>query len=145
MRPHRFSVEEYYRMGEAGVFAPEQRVELIEGEVVEMAPIGSRHADWVDNLPLLFARGVPTGVRVRVRNPVHLSDYSEPQPDLALLRPRERSYAEVHPSGPDTLLVVEVADTSLRYDREVRMPLYARRGVPELWLFDLAALFGSGS
>jgi Uma2 family endonuclease len=73
-----------------------------------------------------------------VRNPVHLSDYSEPQPDLALLRPRERPYAEAHPSGPDTLLVVEVADTSLRYDREVKMPLYARRGVPELWLFDIA-------
>jgi Uma2 family endonuclease len=137
-RPHRFTVEEYYRMGEAGVFAPGQRVELVEGEVVEMAPIGSSHADWVDNLNMLFARNVPAGVKVRVQNPLRLSDHSEPQPDLALLRPREQPYAEAHPSGPDTLLVVEVADTSLGYDREVKIPLYALRGVPEVWLFDIA-------
>jgi Uma2 family endonuclease len=140
-RPHRFSVEEYYRMGEAGVFAPGQRVELVDGEVVEMAPIGSNHADWVDNLNMLFARNVPAGVKVRVQSPLHLSDHSEAQPDLALLRPRERPYATAHPSGPDTLLVVEVADASLRYDRDVKIPLYARRGVPEVWLFDI----GNGS
>jgi Uma2 family endonuclease len=112
-------------------------VELVEGEVVEMAPIGSSHADWVDNLTMLFARNVPAGVKVRVQSPLRLSDQNEPQPDRALLGPRERPYAEAHPSGLDTLLVMEVADTSLRYDREVKIPLYAHHGVPEVWLFDI--------
>jgi Uma2 family endonuclease len=137
--PFRFTVDDYYRMGEAGMFGPEQRVELIEGEIIEMAPIGASHADWVDRLNLILARGVPDGVRVRVQGPVRLSLHSEPQPDLALLRPRAQPYSEAHPSGPDTLLVIEVSDTSLRYDREVKVPLYARRGVPEVWLLDIRA------
>lgn len=139
VEPHalRFTVEDFYRMGEAGVFAPEQRVELIEGEIIEMAPIGASHADWVDKLTMLFAKAVPDGIRVRVQNPIRLSNRTEPEPDLALLCPREQPYSQAHPSGPDTLLVVEVAETSLRYDRDVKMPLYARLGVPELWIFDI--------
>jgi Uma2 family endonuclease len=138
-RPYRFTVDEYYRMGAAGIFGPESRGELIEGEIIEVPPIGVSHADWVDNLNMLLARRVSEGVRVRVQvqGPVRLSPHSEPQPDLALLRPRDPPYSQAHPSGPDTLLVIEVADTSLRYDRKIKVPLYARQGVPEVWLIDI--------
>jgi Uma2 family endonuclease len=137
--PLRFTVDDYYRMGEAGLFDPQQGVELIEGEIIEMTPIGTSHADWVDRLTRLLVEGTSRDIQVRVQGPVRLSLHSEPQPDLALLRPRAQPYAEAHPSGPDTLLVIEVSDTSLRYDREVKMPLYARRGVPEVWLLDIRA------
>jgi len=136
-RPYRFTVPDYYRMGEMGLFAPEQRMELIEGEIIERAPIGAMHADWVDRLTRLLVEGTSRDIQVRVQNPVRLSVHSEPQPDLALLRPRQQPYSRAHPSGPDALLVVEVADTSLDYDRDVKVPLYARQGVPEVWLFDL--------
>jgi Uma2 family endonuclease len=132
-------VEEYHGMGEAGIFAPDERLELIEGEVVEMAPIGTRHAACVTRLGnllghMLFGRAI-----VSTQNPVVLSDLSEPQPDLAVLRLRENYYAAAHPRPEDILLLIEVADSSIDYDRGVKLPLYARHGVPEIRLIDLNA------
>lgn len=135
--PHRFTVEEYHQMAMAGVLAPDSRTELIEGEVVEMAPIGSRHASVVKRLNRFFSTGVGGRAVVGVQDPVQLWPYSEPQPDLALLVPRHDDYAIGHPGAGDVLLVVEVADSSGPFDRRHKLPLYARHGVPEVWLVDI--------
>lgn len=135
----RFNVEEYHRMAEAGVLHPAERVELIEGEIVQMAAIGSRHAECVDRLNRLLVRAIEDQGTVRVQNPVRLSDHSEPEPDIALVRRRPEGYADRHPGPDDTLLIIEVADTTLALDREVKIPLYARAGVPECWIVDLDA------
>lgn len=132
-----FTVEEYHRMTRAGIFTEDDRAELIEGEVVEMAPIGSRHAACVARLTTLFSRVEEKGI-VWVQNPIRLGEHSEPQPDVALLRPRPDFYADAHPGPRDVLLLVEVAETSPEYDREVKLPLYARAGILEVWLVDLA-------
>jgi Uma2 family endonuclease len=134
-----FTVHEYYQMAQAGILTEDDRVELIEGEIVQMAAIGSCHAACVDRLNQLFSARVAGRAIVRVQNPVRLSDYSEPQPDLALLRPRADFYAAAHPGPLDVLLLVEVADTSAGIDRAAKMPLYARAGIPEAWLVDLPA------
>lgn len=132
-----FTVEEYHRMGQAGILSEDERVELIEGEIVEMAPIGSRHQACVDRTNRWFSQRVGERALVRVQGPIRLEERSEPQPDLALLRPRPDFYAEAHPGPEDVFLVVEVAETSPDVDREVKVPLYARAGVPEVWLVDL--------
>ena len=131
-----FNVAEYYRMAEAGILHEDDRVELLDGEIVTMSPIGSRHAASVDRLNHLFARAVGGAAIVRVQNPIRLSDFSEPQPDLALLRARDDFYREEHPTPADVLLVVEVAETSTLRDREAKLPLYAAAGIPEVWLID---------
>jgi len=133
-----FTVDEYYQMAEAGIFSEDDRVELIEGEVVEMTPIGSRHAACVKRLNRLLSQGVGAEALIGVQDPIRLSPYSEPQPDLTLLRPRPDFYAQAHPRPEDVLLVVEVAETSADSDRNVKVPLYARAGVPEVWLVDLS-------
>jgi Uma2 family endonuclease len=132
-----FTVEEYYRMAEAGILGEDDRVELLDGEIVQMSPIGSRHAACVARLNRKFTRALGERAIVQVQNPLRLSQRSEPQPDLCLLRPRPDYYAGAHPGPGDALLVVEVADTSLEFDRDVKLPLYARAGVPEVWLVDL--------
>jgi Uma2 family endonuclease len=132
-----FTVHEYYQMAQAGILTEDDRVELIEGEIVQMAAIGSRHAACVDRLNQLFSARVAERAIVRVQNPVRLSDYSEPEPDLALLQPRPDFYAAAHPGPADVLLLVEVADTSAGVDRTAKMPLYARAGIVEAWLVDL--------
>ena len=132
-----FTVHEYHQMAQAGILNEDDRVELIEGEIVQMASIGSRHAACVDRLTQLFSTRVMGRAIVRVQNPILLSEYSEPQPDLALLRPRPDFYATAHPGPRDILLVVEVADTSAGIDRAAKIPLYARTGIPEAWLVDL--------
>jgi Uma2 family endonuclease len=137
LRRHRLTVAQYHRMGEVGVLAPGARVELVEGEVVDMAPIGSRHAAAVKRLISMFSGLVDGRAQLAVQDPLHLDDHSEPQPDLMLLAPREDFYAAAHPRPADVLLLVEVADTTSRYDREVKLPLYARHGVVEVWLVDL--------
>jgi Uma2 family endonuclease len=135
---HRFTVTDYHRMGEAGIFAEDDRVELIDGEVVQMTPIGSRHAGCVKRLNRLLGAAVGDRAVVAVQDPIALHPDSEPQPDLALLRPRADFYGGGHPGPADVWLVVEVADRSLAFDRGVKVPLYARAGVPELWIVDLA-------
>jgi Uma2 family endonuclease len=132
-----FTVDEYHKMAEAGILHEDDRVELIEGEIINMTPIGSRHTACVKKLNRLFAELLGSEVIISVQDPLRLGDTSEPEPDIALLRPRPDFYAERHPSADDTLLVVEVADTSLVYDREVKVPLYARAGLAEVWLVDL--------
>ncbi|MGI9034274.1 MAG: Uma2 family endonuclease [Acidimicrobiales bacterium] len=136
---YRFSVDEYHRMGEAGVFEPDARVELIDGEVIEMSPIGSRHAGCVNRVTRLFVRAVGDDAVVVIQNPVILSELSEPQPDLVLARPRDDFYASGHPTPADILLAMEVSDTSLAFDTRVKVPLYAAAGVPEVWIVDLPA------
>jgi len=136
---HRLTVADYYRMGEAGVFAPNARVELIEGEVIDMAPIGTRHGSAVKRLNAMLAAAVGSRAVVSVQDPLRLGDLSEPEPDLMLLKPRADFYADAHPTAADVLLLIEVADTSARYDREIKLPLYARHGVPEVWIIDLEA------
>jgi Uma2 family endonuclease len=131
-----FTVDEYERMGEAGILGEDDRVELIEGEILEMVPIGSGHAAGVNRLTQLFSRALGDRAIVSVQNPVRLSDLSAPQPDLALLRPREDFYASNHPRPEDVLLLVEVVETSLAYDR-AKLRVYAAAGISEVWLVNL--------
>ncbi|MGH7321515.1 MAG: Uma2 family endonuclease [Candidatus Rokuibacteriota bacterium] len=134
----RFTVEEYHRLGVAGIFTEDDRVELIDGEIIQMTPIGSPHAACVDRLTRLFVLAAGQRASVRVQSPISLGSHSESQPDLTLLRPRADFYASAHPGPADIWLIVEVADTSLRFDRTVKIPLYARAAIPEVWLVDLA-------
>jgi Uma2 family endonuclease len=137
---HRFSVDAYHRMGETGILLPADRIELIDGEIIEMAPVGSPHIGAVFALNRLLTQPAPPGVIVSIQSPIRMGDRSEPEPDLALLRARPDGYrTPPPPSAADVLLIIEVSDTSLRYDREVKLPLYARHGVPEVWIVDLAA------
>ena len=137
IQKHYFSVDDYYRMAEAGVFPIGARIELIEGEVIEMSPIGNRHAGEVIRLTTLLNRKVGTSAFVSVQNPVRLNDFSEPQPDIALLKPRADYHSNSHPTPADVLLIVEVSDTTVAYDRSVKLPLSARAGIPETWLMVL--------
>ncbi len=132
-----FSASEYYRMMKAGVLSEDDRVELIEGEVLKMSPIGSRHAACVSRLDTLLHHQLRQIAIVRAQSPIHLDDFSEPQPDIALLRPRADFYEEQHPTPDDVLLVIEVAETSVEYDRNIKLPLYARAGLAEAWLVNL--------
>lgn len=131
-----FSIEEFYRMGRAGVFADDQRVELIEGEVVPMSPIGEEHADCVDTIAELFHARLAGRVRIRVQGPLSVGRRSALQPDVAVLR-RGR-YRDRHPEPDDVFLVVEVADTTLQRDR-LKLPIYAAGGLREVWIVDLHA------
>jgi Uma2 family endonuclease len=134
-----FTVDDYMRMLEAGILAEDDRIELIEGEIIEMSPIGDAHAACVIRLTMLFTRLVGLSALVSVQNPIRLGNYSEPQPDLALLKPRGDFYAQGKPTPADVLLVVEVADSSVQFDRNVKVPLYARALIPAVWLVDLNA------
>ena len=133
----RFTMDEYHLMGQVGILGEDDRVELLEGEIVEMAPIGSRHQATVDRLTELFSRRAVDTASIRVQGPVRLAGDSEPEPDLTLLRRRADFYATAHPGPEDVLLLVEVSDTSTEYDREVKIPLYARYGIIEVWLVSL--------
>jgi Uma2 family endonuclease len=135
---YRFTVDEYHRMGQAGILGED--VELIGGTLVVREPVGSRHAGTVNRLSYLWFSRVGTRAVVQAQNPVEFPEQrSEPQPDIAVLRPRGDFYAAAHPRAEDVLLVIEVADSALRLDRRVKIPLYARAGIPEAWLVDLAA------
>lgn len=140
----RFSVKEYYRMAEAGILSPRDRVELIDGEIVQMAAMGSYHAGCVNTLNRLFMEMLGRRVVVSVQNPVRLSDRSEPEPDIALLKPRADFYTESHPRPDDVMLIVEVSHSTVEYDRDVKTPLYAEAGIPELWLVNLDEDFIDG-
>ncbi len=133
---HRWTVDEYHQMASAGLLDETDRVELIEGEMIDMAPIGSRHAYLVDRLAQVLTRNDGPYL-VRVQNPILLGERSEPQPDVVVVR--DKSYMEAHPTASDVLLIVEVADTTIEYDREVKLGLYARHDIPEVWLLDVNA------
>jgi Uma2 family endonuclease len=136
---HRLTVAEYYRMAEAGVLAPDARVELIEGEVIDMATVRTRHARTVRQLTKLLVLATGDLAIVSARCPLRIDNWSEPEPDFMLLKPSDDDYGSAHPTPADVLLLIEVSDSSARYDREIKLPLYARHGVAEVWMIDLYA------
>lgn len=137
-RRHRITVEHYYRMAEAGLFGPDERVELISGEIVDMPPMGSRHAAVLEQLDTILTRAVGDRAIVRPQLPVRLADDSEPEPDIAVVRGRADRYRSMHPEAADVLLLIEISDATLGYELEVKVPLYARCAIPEVWVVDLA-------
>jgi Uma2 family endonuclease len=136
-RKHLITVEEYYRMAEVGLLAPEARVELIEGEIIDMVPIGSRHNRAVTHLTRVLTLAVGDLAIVQPQGPVRLGPRSEPEPDIAVLAPRADEYGAEHPSASEVLLLIEVSDSTLHHDLEVKVPLYARNGIHEVWIVDL--------
>lgn len=137
---HRFNVTDYYRMAETGVLKPDARVELIDGEIIDKSPIGPFHGGVTNYLIEFFTAKSKGRWRTTVQNPVRLDDYSEPQPDLALVKPSPDFYRKRHPQPEDVYLVVEVSNTSLALDREKKLPVYGRAGIAEVWIIDLAGL-----
>ncbi|MCB1777464.1 MAG: Uma2 family endonuclease [Candidatus Competibacteraceae bacterium] len=129
-----WNVTDFHCMEKTGFLPPESRLELIEGELFDMAPIGSFHAGTVSILTRLLMRAVADSAIVHAQSPVVLSDRSEPQPDLLLLRPRSDYYLSEHPRSQDVLLLIEVSDSTVQFDRKTKVPLYARHGIPEVWL-----------
>jgi Uma2 family endonuclease len=133
----RFTVYDYHRMGEAGILSPTDRVELIDGEIVTKMAIGPRHGASVDRATRTLVTTVDTSAIVRVQGSVRLDLFNEPEPDIVLLRPQADFYASAHPGPADILLIVEVAESSIDYDRDIKARVYARAGLPEYWLVDL--------
>jgi len=134
---HKFTTDQYHLMHESGVFGEGDRLELINGEITEMSPIGRKHAVCVTRLTELFFSHLLGKVQIWSQNPILLDNGSEPQPDLVILKRREDFYADALPIPSDILLIIEVADSTIAYDREVKMPLYSVAGIPEMWLFDI--------
>jgi Uma2 family endonuclease len=132
-----FTVDEYYRMAEVGILGPEDRVELIDGEIFEMSPIGDRHAGCVNRANYLLTSALANRAVVSVQNPLQLNNHTEPEPDIVVLKPRTDYYASKKVRAEDALLVVEVAETTISYDRRVKLPRYAAAGIPEVWIEDL--------
>ena len=138
LTPWRFTAEQYQRMGETGILHEDEPVELIDGVIAEMSPIGFKHIAAVDRSNREFSQQVGARAIVRVQSPIRLSPRSEPEPDISILRDRADFYAG-GPAGPaDVLLLVEVSDSSLEYDRSVKLPLYAAAGIGEVWIMNLA-------
>jgi Uma2 family endonuclease len=137
---HRFSVKEYYRMAETGVLKPDARVELLNGEIIDMSPIGPFHGGLVNRLTRLFNKLSKGRWLVSSQNPLRLDDHSEPEPDAMLLKPVTDDYTSRHPQPEDVFLLIEVSDTTLDYDRENKLPAYGRAGIAEVWIVNLADL-----
>jgi Uma2 family endonuclease len=137
---HRFSVEEYYRMAEIGVLKPDARVELLNGEIIDMSPIGPFHGGITKYLNQKFTDASQGRWIVQVQDPVRLDDQSEPQPDLALLKRSPDFYRKRHPQPADVFLLIEVSDSTLPFDRDERLPAYGRAGIPEVWIVNLTNL-----
>jgi Uma2 family endonuclease len=136
---HRLTVDEYYRMAELGILAPDARVELIEGEIIDMTPQGSRLGAVLSRLNERIVTAVGSSAIVRCQLPVRLGNRSEPEPDFAIVRPDPSYYARAHPVASDVVLLIEVSHTSVKYDRYVKTPLYARHGIVEVWVIDIEA------
>jgi Uma2 family endonuclease len=137
IKTHRFTTADYYRMATTGVLKPDARVELVDGQILDMSPIGPFHGGVTNRLARLFNKLAQDRWQVAVQTPLRLDDHSEPQPDLMLLKPSADDYTSRHPVPPDVFLLIEVADTSLPYDRNDKLPAYARAGIPEVWLVNL--------
>ncbi len=133
---YKWTVEEWHRLGEAGIFGEDDRVELLNGEIINMHAIGKRHAQAVTNLNADLAEQARRRFMVSPQNPVELDEMSEPQPDIVLI-PWRKKAGETHPLPEDVFLVIEVADSSLRYDRRDKMQAYAKAGIREFWIFNL--------
>jgi Uma2 family endonuclease len=136
---HKLTVTDYYRMGEVGIFHEDDRVELIEGDLIDMAPIGSKHASTVSCFERLLIKAVEDKAIVYGQNPLKLSNLSVPQPDIMVLKPSPDDYFNDLPQPDDVLLLIEVADSSINFDRKTKLPLYASAFIPEIWLIDLNA------
>ncbi|MFM6024496.1 MAG: Uma2 family endonuclease [Dolichospermum sp.] len=134
---HQFTVKQFHQMAESGILSENERVELIRGEMIDMSPIGRRHAGCVNRLVNLLIQLLGKRIILAPQNPVELNETSEPQPDIALLKPRPDFYRNSHPQPEDIFLLIEVADTTVKYDREVKIPLYAEANIPEVWLVDV--------
>jgi Uma2 family endonuclease len=137
IRPHRFTVADYHRMAETGILGEDSRVELIRGQIVDMAPIGAPHFSMVNRINRVLSAMVAGRAIVSVQNPVRIDDGSEPEPDVAIIKPRADEYETAIAGAADVLLLVEVADSSLDEDRTIKLPLYAESGIPECWLVNL--------
>ena len=136
---HRLTVADYHRLGQAGILGEDDRVELLEGQLVDMSPIGPRHALAVDALTELLVHAVAGRAHVRVQNPIALDNGSEPQPDLTVVRRPWSGYPRAHPGPADVLLLIEVADSSLELDLGAKRAIYARAGIAEFWIVDLTS------
>jgi Uma2 family endonuclease len=134
---HRFSVADYYRMAETGVLKPGARVELLDGKIIDMSPIGPFHGGLVNRLNRLFNKLAKGRWLVSAQNPLRLDHHSEPEPDLMLVKPAPDDYTSGHPQPEDVFLLIEVSDTTLDYDREEKLPAYGRAGIPEVWILNL--------
>lgn len=137
---HRFTVEDYYRMAETGVLKPGARVELLEGRIIDMSPIGPFHGGVTTFLTQVFAVASNDRWQTRVQNVVRLDDHSEPQPDLVLARPAKDFYRKRHPQPADVFLLIEVSDSTLEADQAGKLPAYGRAGIPEVWIVNLNEL-----
>lgn len=133
----KLSLDEFHRMGAAGILREDDRVELIDGEMIERAPIGTRHLAKVNRLSRMLSLAAGRETIVSTQNPIALPPQNEPQPDIALLKPRADDYEGGLPTAANVLLIIEVADATLAYDRDVKIPIYARHGIAEVWLFDV--------
>jgi len=133
----KFTIKDYYKMAESGIFTENDRVELIRGEIIEMSPIGIKHSICILSLNTLLAEKLKQRALINIQNPIQLDDNSEPQPDVVLLKNPIDTYRKRHPQPADILLIIEVADTTVKYDREVKIPLYAEANIPEVWLVDI--------
>ena len=134
---HRFNVKEYYRMAETGVLRPDARVELLDGRIIDMSPIGPFHGGLVKRLSRIFNLMAKGRWMVSTQDPLHLDAHSEPEPDVMLLKPAADDYTSRHPQPDDVFLLIEVSDTTLDYDRGEKLPAYGRAGVAEVWIVNL--------
>lgn len=134
---HRFSVEDYYRMAESGVLRPNARVELLRGKIIDMSPIGPFHGGLVKRLNWIFTKLSKGRWTTSVQDPIHLDDYSEPQPDVMLLKPSADDYTGRHPQAGDVFLLIEVSDSTIDFDRGEKLPAYGRAGIAEVWIVNL--------
>lgn len=135
----RFTVDEYHRMGDAGILRPEDRVELIDGEIIQMSPIGQRHAGRVNRAVAVFVKAFGNRAVLSPQNPVQLSNWTEPQPDIVVFKPRSDFYEHKMPVPDDVLLLMEVSDTTLRFDLKIKLPFFAAAKIPEVWIQDVNA------
>ena len=134
---HRFSVKDYYRMAETGVLRPDARVELLDGKIIDMSPIGPFHGGLVKRLSRMFNLKAKGRWIVSTQDPLRLDDHSEPEPDVMLLKPAADDYTSRHPRSDDVFLLIEVSDTTLDFDRDTKLPAYGRAGVVEVWIVNL--------
>lgn len=135
----RLSVEDYHQMAESGILEPGERVELVEGQIIQMAAKGTAHSAAVSRIEKLLRSRLGDQALLRFQDPIRLNDYSEPEPDVAVVHPNPIFYEDHHPTSSEVFLLIEVSDKTLKFDREVKSPAYARAGISEYWVLDVNA------